>query len=110
MGENLSTREVIEELSRQENKAKRNSSEAVEERKEKRAPRQKRRVCAFCMEKDEDGNLCKVSVNPLVKVLKDTVNTANMIGSQFGWSPLSRMRLRSMVAEEKKKDDFSEFD
>ncbi|MBO5229329.1 MAG: 30S ribosomal protein S18 [Clostridia bacterium] len=53
MGENLSTREVIEELSRQENKAKRNSSEAVEERKEKRAPRQKRRVCAFCMEKDE---------------------------------------------------------
>ncbi len=53
MGENLSTREVIEELSRQENKAKRNSAEAVEERKEKRAPRQKRRVCAFCMEKDE---------------------------------------------------------
>lgn len=53
MGENLSTREVIEELNRQENKAKKNSSEAVEERKEKRAPRQKRRVCAFCMEKDE---------------------------------------------------------
>jgi small subunit ribosomal protein S18 len=53
MGENLSTREVIEELSRQENKAKRNSAEAVEERKEKRVPRQKRRVCAFCMEKDE---------------------------------------------------------
>lgn len=53
MGENLSTREVIEELNRQENKAKKNSSENVEERKEKRAPRQKRRVCAFCMEKDE---------------------------------------------------------
>jgi len=53
MGENLSTREVIEELSRQENKAKKNSGEATEERKEKRAPRQKRRVCAFCMEKDE---------------------------------------------------------
>ena len=53
MGENLSTREVIEELSRQENKAKKNAVEAVEERKEKRAPRQKRRVCAFCMEKDE---------------------------------------------------------
>lgn len=52
MGENLSTREVIEELSRQENKAKKNA-EAVEERKEKRVPRQKRRVCAFCMEKDE---------------------------------------------------------
>jgi len=53
MGENLSTREVIEELSRQENKAKKNAGEATEERKEKRAPRQKRRVCAFCMEKDE---------------------------------------------------------
>ena len=35
MGENLSTREVIEELSRQENKAKKNSGEATEERKEK---------------------------------------------------------------------------
>lgn len=58
------------------------------------------------LEKDEDGNLCKVSVNPLVKVLKDTINTANMIGSQFGWSPLSRMRLRSMVAGDKKEDDF----
>ena len=53
MGENLSTREVIEELNRQENKAKKNAAEANEERKEKRAPRQKRRVCAFCMEKDE---------------------------------------------------------
>ncbi|MBR4419172.1 MAG: 30S ribosomal protein S18 [Clostridia bacterium] len=52
MGENLSTREVIEELSRQENKAKKNAGE-VEERKEKRAPRQKRRICSFCMEKDE---------------------------------------------------------
>lgn len=53
MGENLSTREVIEELSRQENKAKKAAGEATEERKEKRAPRPKRRVCAFCMEKDE---------------------------------------------------------
>lgn len=53
MGENLSTREVIEELNRQENKAKKNAAETGEERKEKRAPRQKRRVCAFCMEKDE---------------------------------------------------------
>ena len=54
MGENLSTREVIEELNRQENKAnKKNAGEVSEERKEKRAPRQKRRVCSFCMEKDE---------------------------------------------------------
>lgn len=55
MGENLSTREVIEELSRQENKAlKKNAAgEAGEERKEKRVQRPKRRVCPFCMEKDE---------------------------------------------------------
>lgn len=54
MGENLSTREVIEELNRQENKSlKRNGGEAGEERKEKRVQRPKRRVCAFCMEKDE---------------------------------------------------------
>ena len=53
MGENLSTREVIEELNRQENKATKNASENNEERKEKRAPRPKRRICAFCMEKDE---------------------------------------------------------
>ena len=54
MGENLSTREVIEELNRQESKAqKKNTAEAGEERKEKRVQRPKRRVCPFCMEKDE---------------------------------------------------------
>lgn len=54
MGENLSTREVIEELNRQENKAqKKNTAEVGEERKEKRVQRPKRRVCPFCMEKDE---------------------------------------------------------
>lgn len=59
------------------------------------------------IEKDEDGQLCKVSINPLVKVLKDMINTANTIGSQFGWSPVSRMRLQSIVKEEEKKDDFN---
>lgn len=55
MGENLSTREVIEELSRQENKAmKKNSGEATgEERKEKRVQRPRKRICQFCLEKDE---------------------------------------------------------
>lgn len=62
------------------------------------------------IERDEDGNLCKVSVNPLVKVLKDAVNTANTIGSQFGWSPLARMRLQAMANPKKETDNFSEFD
>ena len=66
MGENLSTREVIEELSRQENKAKKNSGEAAEERKEKRAPRQKRRVCAFCMEKTKLNVRCTLTIKTLV--------------------------------------------
>lgn len=59
------------------------------------------------IEKDEDGQLCKVSVNPLAKVLKDMINTANTIGSQFGWSPVSRMRLQAIAKEEEKKDDFN---
>ena len=58
------------------------------------------------IERDEDGQLCKVSVNPLAKVLKDMINTANTIGSQFGWSPVSRMRLQAIGKEEEKKDDF----
>lgn len=47
-------------------------------------------------------------VHPMVKVLKDAVNTANTIGSQFGWTPIARMRLLVNPAD-KKKNDFSEF-
>lgn len=47
-------------------------------------------------------------VNPLEKVVRNKLVAVNALGSQFGWSPLSRMRLRSMVAEEKKKDDFGD--
>ena len=60
------------------------------------------------LERDEDGQLCKVSVNPLAKVLKDMINTVNAIGSQFGWSPVSRMKLQAMAKAEEKKDDFNE--
>lgn len=61
------------------------------------------------VEKDEDGNLCKVVPNPLTKVLKEAITTVNMFGSQFGFSPLSRMRLKAMANPEEKKNDFSEF-
>lgn len=47
-------------------------------------------------------------VNPLEKVVRNKLVAVNALGSQFGWSPLSRMRLRSMVAEDKKKDDFGD--
>lgn len=57
--------------------------------------------------KDEDGNISGVTVNPMHKVLKDAINVANTIGSQFGWSPVSRMRLVAIAKEEVKKDDFN---
>lgn len=60
--------------------------------------------------KDEDGNISGVTVNPMQKVLKDAINTANTIGSQFGWSPVARMRLVSMLAnKDEKKNDFTDF-
>lgn len=59
--------------------------------------------------KDEDGNITGVTVNPMQKVLKDAINTANTIGSQFGWSPQARMRLVAMLSQkEEKKDDFNQ--
>lgn len=62
------------------------------------------------VEKDEDGNVCRVVPNPLTKVLKEAITTVNMFGSQFGFSPLSRMKLKAMANPEKEKDNFSEFD
>lgn len=59
------------------------------------------------IESDKDGRLCKVSVNPLAKVLKDMINTVNTIGSQFGWSPVSRMRLQAIAKEDEDPDDFN---
>lgn len=60
------------------------------------------------IERDEDGQLCKVSVNPLAKVLKDMITTVNTIGSQFGWSPISRMRLQAIAKDDDKNDDFND--
>jgi phage terminase small subunit len=33
----------------------------------------------------------------------------NAIGSQFGWSPVSRVRLHAIAAGEEKKNDFEDF-
>lgn len=60
--------------------------------------------------KDEEGNITGVTVNPMQKILKDAINTANTIGSQFGWSPVARMKLVSMLANtDEKKNDFTDF-
>lgn len=58
--------------------------------------------------KDEDGNITGVSVNPMQKVMKDAINIANTIGSQFGWSPVARMKLVAMLSQKgEEKDDFA---
>ena len=59
--------------------------------------------------KDEDGNITGVTVNPIHKVLKDAINVANTIGSQFGWSPVSRLRLVAIAAGKEDKNDFTDF-
>lgn len=65
--------------------------------------------------KDEDyvveemtKNGTTVKLNPLVKVVQTKMAAVNAIGTQFGWSPLSRMRLRAMAETDKKKNDFED--
>lgn len=51
----------------------------------------------------------KMKTHPLVKVVAQKLATVNSIGSQFGWSPVSRIRLAAMAAGGKKdKDDFED--
>ena len=58
---------------------------------------------------NKDGDVIGKMVNPAQKIMKDAINTANTIGSQFGWSPQARMRLVAMLSQkEEKKDDFNQ--
>lgn len=66
--------------------------------------------------KDEDyvveemtKNGTTVKLNPLVKVIQTKMAAVNAIGTQFGWSPLSRMRLKAMANPEKEKNDFEDY-
>lgn len=56
---------------------------------------------------DKDGNPSGMAVNPKQKVLKDALNMANIIGTQFGWSPSARIKLLAML--NKKKEDNDDF-
>lgn len=60
------------------------------------------------IEETKSGSVLKT--HPLVKVVTAKLATVNAIGSQFGWSPVSRIRLAAMANTEKEKDNFSEFD
>ena len=54
-------------------------------------------------------NGTSVKINPLAKVVQTKLAAVNAIGTQFGWSPLSRMRLKAMASGEEKKNAFNEF-
>ena len=61
--------------------------------------------------KDEDGNLLRQEENVWLKIQKDAIKVINAIGGQFGMSPVSRVKLASLLkAEKEQKDDFSEYD
>lgn len=48
--------------------------------------------------------------HPLHKVVMKKLAAVNALGSQFGWSPTSRIRLTAMLTSEKEnKDDFADF-
>jgi P27 family predicted phage terminase small subunit len=50
-----------------------------------------------------------LKTHPLVKVVTAKLSTVNAIGSQFGWSPVSRIRLAAMASgKDKDKDDFED--
>lgn len=61
--------------------------------------------------KDEDGNLLRQEENVWIKIQKDAIKIINTIGGQFGMSPVSRVKLASLLKTEKEqKDDFSDFE
>lgn len=50
----------------------------------------------------------ETKLNPKEKVVRNKIAVVNAIGSQFGWSPVSRMRLQAIAKEDEKKDDFND--
>jgi P27 family predicted phage terminase small subunit len=57
-------------------------------------------------EATKNGTTTKI--NPLAKIVQAKLATVNALGSQFGWSPLTRMRLQAIAKGEDEKDDFNE--
>lgn len=47
--------------------------------------------------------------HPLHKVVMKKLAAVNALGSQFGWSPVSRVRLHAIALGEEKKNDFTDF-
>lgn len=47
--------------------------------------------------------------HPLHKVVMKKLAAVNALGSQFGWSPVSRVRLHAIAAGKEEKNDFEDF-
>lgn len=58
---------------------------------------------------DETGMVIKVAPNPLCKILKDNITIVNTIGSQFGFTPVSRIKLAAMARDDQPRNDFNDF-
>lgn len=55
---------------------------------------------------DKNGKLSGYVPNPYLKLFKDMAEIVNRVGSEFGFSPLSRMKFK--LEPEAKKDPFQE--
>ena len=54
---------------------------------------------------DDNGRILRYVENPYLKLFRDMVDIANKIGSDFGFSPVSRQKLKA--GKPKKDDDLS---
>lgn len=58
---------------------------------------------------EETKNGTTLKTHPLQKVVMQKLAAVNAIGSQFGWSPVSRVRLHAIASGKDDKNDFSDF-
>ena len=58
---------------------------------------------------EETKNGTTLKEHPLHKVVMKKLAAVNALGSQFGWSPVSRIRLRTLATPDDKKNDFTDF-
>lgn len=58
---------------------------------------------------EETKNGSALKEHPLHKVVMKKLAAVNALGSQFGWSPVSRVRLHAIAAGKEEKNDFEDF-
>lgn len=58
----------------------------------------------------ETKNGTTTIVNPKRKVAESALNNAKSIASEFGFTPVSRMRVAGLIAPKQNQDDFAEFE